>query len=148
MLNSFLLHGSGLEIHEHYVDTGGTTDHVFARSYLLGYRFVPRIRDLADRRRIERALFTPDWLESKNLRLRCLSRLNKSEARHSLAGSLFTQKQGRMTDRPVENQEFLTSGLSFVTAAMVCWNTLYMGLAVSHLRAAGSCPRTWCSLAV
>jgi TnpA family transposase len=27
-----------------------TTDHVFALCHLLGYRFVPRLRDLADRR--------------------------------------------------------------------------------------------------
>jgi TnpA family transposase len=36
--------------------------------------------------RIERALFTLDWLESKDLRRRCLAGLNKSEARHALAG--------------------------------------------------------------
>jgi TnpA family transposase len=43
-------HSAQDEIHEHYTDTGGVTDHVFALSHLLGYRFVPRIRDLADRR--------------------------------------------------------------------------------------------------
>jgi TnpA family transposase len=157
VLDGLLLHGSGLEIREHYTGTGGATDHVFALSHLLGYRFVPRIRDLADRRlgtfepaarykelepligrpintaiilecwdevvrlaaslkaktvapsvmlkklsaykrqnrldfalqeigRIERALFTLDWLESKALRWRCLAGLNKSEARHALAG--------------------------------------------------------------
>jgi TnpA family transposase len=35
---------------EHYTDTGGATDHVFALCHLLGYRFVPRTRDLQDRR--------------------------------------------------------------------------------------------------
>lgn len=49
--------------------------------------------------RIERALFTLDWLESKDLRRRCLARLNKSEARHALAGAVLTQKQARLTDR-------------------------------------------------
>ena len=34
----------------HYTDTGGATDHVFALCHLLGLRFVPRLRDLADRR--------------------------------------------------------------------------------------------------
>ncbi len=208
VLDGLLLHGSGLEIHEHYVDTGGATDHVFALSHLLGYRFVPRLRDLADRRlgtfepaarykeleplmgrpintdivlecwdevvrlaaslkaktvapsvmlkklsayqrqnrldfalqeigRIERALFTLDWLESKDLRRRCLAGLNKSEARHALAGAVFTQKQGRLTDRSVESQEFRASGLNLVTAVIVYWNTLYMGRAVDHLRAPG-----------
>ena len=35
---------------EHYTDTGGATDHVFALCHLLGYRFAPRMRDLQDRR--------------------------------------------------------------------------------------------------
>ena len=40
--------GSGADLHieEHYTDTNGFTDHVFALMYLLGYRFAPRIRDL------------------------------------------------------------------------------------------------------
>ena len=37
--------------------------------------------------RVKRALFTLDWLESKDLRRRCLAGLNKSEARHSLAAT-------------------------------------------------------------
>jgi TnpA family transposase len=35
---------------ERCADTGGATDHVFALCHLLGYRFVPRFRDLQDRR--------------------------------------------------------------------------------------------------
>ena len=50
VLDGLLNNASSLDIHEHYTDTGGATDHVFALSHLLGYRFVPRIRDLADRR--------------------------------------------------------------------------------------------------
>jgi TnpA family transposase len=34
----------------HYTDTAGFTDHVFALMHLLGFRFAPRIRDLADKR--------------------------------------------------------------------------------------------------
>ncbi|WP_345945908.1 Tn3 family transposase [Pseudomonas sp. MWU16-30316] len=33
---------------EHYTDTAGFTDHVFALMHLLGFRFAPRIRDLSD----------------------------------------------------------------------------------------------------
>ena len=39
-----------LRIEEHYTDTAGFTDHVFALCHLLGFRFAPRIRDLADKR--------------------------------------------------------------------------------------------------
>jgi TnpA family transposase len=42
--------GTDPDGHAHYTDTGGATDHVFALCHLLGYRFVPRIRDLRDRR--------------------------------------------------------------------------------------------------
>ena len=50
VLDGLLHNASSLDIHEHYTDTGGATDHVFTLCHLLGYRFVPRIRDLADRR--------------------------------------------------------------------------------------------------
>jgi TnpA family transposase len=43
-------HECSLEIHEHYTDTAGAIDHVFGLCHLLGFRFAPRIRDLADRR--------------------------------------------------------------------------------------------------
>jgi TnpA family transposase len=45
-----LLYHSDLRIEEHYTDTAGFTDHVFAMMHLLGFRFAPRIRDLADKR--------------------------------------------------------------------------------------------------
>jgi TnpA family transposase len=43
-------HESSLVIREHYTDTGGATEHVFGLCQLLGFRFAPRLRDLADRR--------------------------------------------------------------------------------------------------
>ncbi|HJU17077.1 MAG TPA: Tn3 family transposase [Stellaceae bacterium] len=50
VLDGLLLAPSGRRIKEHYTDTGGFTDHLFAVSAILGFRFAPRIRDLADRR--------------------------------------------------------------------------------------------------
>jgi len=49
-LDGLLYHESDLRIEEHYTDTAGFTDHVFALCHLLGFRFAPRIRDLADKR--------------------------------------------------------------------------------------------------
>lgn len=43
-------HESDLEIREHYTDTAGFTDHVFALMHLLGFAFCPRIRDLHDKK--------------------------------------------------------------------------------------------------
>jgi TnpA family transposase len=48
VLDGLLYHESDLRIEEHYTDTAGFTDHVFALMQLLGFRFAPRIRDLSD----------------------------------------------------------------------------------------------------
>lgn len=50
VLDGLLHHGSSLKIAEHYTDTGGATDHVFALCAMLGFRFCPRLRDFPDRR--------------------------------------------------------------------------------------------------
>jgi TnpA family transposase len=50
VLDGLLYHESDLRIEEHYTDTAGFADHVFALCHLLGFRFAPRIRDLADKR--------------------------------------------------------------------------------------------------
>lgn len=46
VLDGLLYHESDLRIAEHYTDTAGFTDHLFAVMPLLSYRFAPRIRDL------------------------------------------------------------------------------------------------------
>ena len=208
MADRLLHHGSGLTIKEHYTDTGGATDHVFALCHLLGFRFVPRLRDFQDYRlgaigkattykgiesllgrpiridvirehwdeiiqlaasikagtvapsvilkklaafarqnrldfalselgRIERTLFMLDWLESPDLRRRCHAGLNKGESRHALDQAVFLHKQGRIVDRTFENQSYRASGLNLVTAAIVYWNTVYLGRAVDYLRSTG-----------
>ena len=50
VLDGLLHHGTSLNIAEHYIDTGGVTDHVFALCAMLGFRFCPRLRDFPDRR--------------------------------------------------------------------------------------------------
>lgn len=50
VLDGLLHNESDINIEEHYTDTAGFTDHVFAIMQLLGFRFAPRIRDLADKR--------------------------------------------------------------------------------------------------
>jgi TnpA family transposase len=55
VLDGLLYHESELRIEEHYTDTGGFTDHVFALCHALGFQFAPRIRDLQDK-----ALYVPD----------------------------------------------------------------------------------------
>jgi TnpA family transposase len=50
VLDGLLYHQSSLVINEHYTDTGGFSDHVFAMCRLLGFHFAPRIRDLKEKR--------------------------------------------------------------------------------------------------
>jgi TnpA family transposase len=174
VLDGLLYHESDLRIEEHYTDTAGFTDHVFALMHLLGFRFAPRIRDLADKRlfvpakpgdypalsaliggtinsksirthwdeilrlatsirqgtvtaslmlrklgsyprqnglavalrelgRIERTLFTLDWLQSVELRRRVQAGLNKGEARNALARAVFFNRLGEMRDCSFQN---------------------------------------------
>jgi TnpA family transposase len=87
--------------------------------------------------RIERTLFTLQWLSDPDLRQRSHAGLNKGEASNSLRRAIFFHRQGEIRDRTFENQSFRASGLSLVTAAIVHWNTIYLDRAVQHLRAQG-----------
>jgi TnpA family transposase len=48
VLDGLLYHESDLKVEEHYTDTAGFTDHVFALMHLLGFKFAPRIKDLGE----------------------------------------------------------------------------------------------------
>ena len=50
VLDGLLYHESDMRIEEHYTDTSGFTDHVFALMHLLGFKFAPRIKDMPDKK--------------------------------------------------------------------------------------------------
>jgi len=208
VLDGLLYHESDLMIEEHYTDTSGFTDHVFALMHLLGFRFAPRIRDLADKRlfvveskknysaintmiggsinskyirsywdeilrlavsikqgtvtaslilrklgsyprqnglaialrelgRIERSLFTLDWLQNIELRRRVNAGLNKGEAKNALARAVFFNRLGEIRERSFENQRYRASGLNLVKAAIILWNTVYLERATQSLKEHG-----------
>ena len=212
ILDGLLHHECSLEIREHYTDTAGAIDHVFGLCHLLGFRFAPRIRDLADRRlyvadgratyvaltpmvggtvdfrviganwdetlrlaasikagtvapsammrrlaaypkqnalaktlreigRLERTLFTLDWISDPALRRRANAGLNKGEARNALARAVFFHRLGEIRDRAFENQRYRASGLNLAVAAIILWNTVYLGRAVDQLRSGGEVVR-------
>jgi TnpA family transposase len=208
VLDGLMHHESSLDIREHYTDTAGAIEHVFALCSLLGYRFAPRIRDLADRRlyvvdarteykaldqliggvidmrapgdnwdeilrsgasikagtvapsalmrrlsayprqnalakalreigRLERTLFTLDWISDPALRRRANAGLNKGEARNALARAVFFHRLGEIRDRTFENQRYRACGLNLAVTAIILWNTVYLARAVDALRARG-----------
>lgn len=87
--------------------------------------------------RMERTLFTLDWLEDPQLRRQTTQELNKGEARNSLARAVFLHRLGEIRDRTYENQQHRASGLNLLVTAIILWNTRYLEKAVEELRARG-----------
>jgi len=208
VIDGLLYHEADLSIATHHTDGGGVNDQVFALAHLLGFRFAPRIPNLAERRlyiwgkadswpalepfiagrldeklianhwsdvlrlttsvrtgvvsaslmlkrlgayprqnglalalreigRIERTLFTLDWLEQPHLRRQATAELNKGESRNALARAVCFHRLGRLRDRTAQAQHHRASGLALVTAAIALWNTVYLGRALDALRNRG-----------
>jgi TnpA family transposase len=87
--------------------------------------------------RIERTLFTLDWLEQPALRRQATAELNKGESCNALARAVCFHRLGRLRDRAIEAQQHRASGLALVTAAIALWNTVYLGRALDTLRRGG-----------
>jgi TnpA family transposase len=87
--------------------------------------------------RIERTLFTLEWLQSVELRRRVQVGLNKGEAKNALARAVFFNRLGELRDRSFENQRYRASGLNLVVAAIVLWNTVYLERAIRALQERG-----------
>ena len=84
--------------------------------------------------RIERTLYTLDWLEQPPLGGR--RRRNSTRAKAATrwpAPSASTASAGCATARP-KLQQHRASGLALVTAAIALWNTVYLGRALDDLR--------------
>ncbi len=208
VLDGLLHHGADLQIQEHHVDGGGVSDHVFALCHLLGFRFAPRIPNIAARRlhlfdgidpgpdiaplvagkvdadlisahwddvlrlatsirtgvvraslmlerlgsypranglalalreigRVERTLFTLDWIESPEQRRRATRELNKGEAENALKRAIFFHRVGRIRDHGLQAQSHRASALSLVASAIVLWNTTYLEAARQRLSECG-----------
>ena len=83
--------------------------------------------------RLERTLFTLEWIRNGELRRRAHAGLNKGEARNALARALFFNRLGESRDRRFENQAYRASGLNLLVAAIIFWNTRYLAAALDSL---------------
>lgn len=84
--------------------------------------------------RLERTLFTLDWIDDPELRRATGHELNKGETRNSLARAVFLHRLGEIRDRTYENQQHRASGLNLLVTAIILWNTRYLERAVAALR--------------
>jgi TnpA family transposase len=90
--------------------------------------------------RLERTLFTLDWVEDPELRRETGQELNKGETRNSLARAVFIHRLGEIRDRTYENQQHRASGLNLIVTAIILWNTRYLERAVATLRQTENVP--------
>jgi TnpA family transposase len=86
--------------------------------------------------RIEKNLFTLEWLQSLELRRRIQVGLNKRGMQYPGTGRLF-YRQGRAQDRSHAQQQQCAQGLNLVVAAIILWNTLELARAIEELRSEG-----------
>ena len=80
--------------------------------------------------RIERTLFTLDWIERPEERRKATRELNKGEAENALKRAIFFHRTGRLRDRSLRAQSQRAGGLNLVAAAIVLWNTTHLQDAV------------------
>ena len=208
VLDGLLENNTILKIREHTTDTHGYTEIVFALCHLLGFYFMPRIRDLKDQQlyRIDKtvdygdlnhlltktadlAIIEEQWeymmrvaislkqktapahvivqrltnsspsdrltkaftnlgriikteyilryLTDKELRQTVQRQLNKGEYRHKLPRWIFFADQGEFTTGDYEEIMNKASSLSFVSNAILYWNTIKISDIVEQLRQQG-----------
>ena len=120
------------------IETGAVVPSVILRKLAASGAGNVLARALRALGRVERILFTLQWLSDPALRQRSHAGLNKGEASNALRRAVFFHRQEEIRDRTFENQSFRASGLSLITAAIVHWNTVYLDRAVRQLRAQGA----------
>ncbi|MGR5965401.1 Tn3 family transposase [Bacillus cereus] len=77
------------------------------------------------------------YLHDENYRRKILNQLNRGEARHSLARSVFYGKRGELHQSYREGQEEQLGALGLVVNAIIVWNTRYIESALQVLRNRG-----------
>ena len=86
--------------------------------------------------RVERSKFMVNWIMDPDLRRRAEVGLNKGEAHHALKRAIHFHRQGELRDRTGEGQHYRMAGLNLL-AAIIYWNTMKLGEAVSKRQRAG-----------
>jgi TnpA family transposase len=107
------------------------------RSLLRGKRPSVLTRAIAELGRIPKTLYLLHYMDDEAYRRRILVQLNRHEGRHSLAREVAHGRRGELRQRYREGQEDQLGALGLVVNVIVLWNTLYMDVALDHLRERG-----------
>jgi Tn3 transposase DDE domain len=84
--------------------------------------------------RIERSLFTLDWLQNVELRRGVHAGLNKGEARNALARACSSTGSAKCATAALKTSAIVPPALTLMTAAIVLWNTVYLERAIQTIR--------------
>ncbi|MBP1807501.1 TnpA family transposase [Rubellimicrobium aerolatum] len=103
-------------------------------SYPRANRLALALREIG---RVERTLFTLDWIEDPEERRRATRELNKGEVENALKRAIFFHQAGRLRDHGLQAQGHRASALNLVAGVIVLWNTTYLGVAMRHLERQG-----------
>jgi TnpA family transposase len=87
--------------------------------------------------RVQRTLLVLNWLDDPQLRRHTTAELNKGEGRNGLTRAVSFHRLGRVRDRSADARQHRAGGLTLATAAIVLWNTVYLGRALDALRRDG-----------
>ncbi|MBC8751043.1 MULTISPECIES: Tn3 family transposase [Paraburkholderia] len=107
------------------------------RTLQVGDRQTQLAKALAEFGRIEKTLHTLTYIDDEAKRRSTLIQLNRGEARHGLARTVFHGKRGELRQRYREGQEDQLSALGLVVNVIVLWNTIYMEAVLKQLRSEG-----------
>lgn len=92
---------------------------------------------LVEHGRAVRTLFLLRYLPDPTYRREISRQLNKGESFHALRQRIFFGNHGQVRRADLDAQSDQANALSLVTAAVTCWNTVYIAEVVERLRREG-----------
>ena len=78
------------------------------------------------------------YLHNEEHRRRIHTQLNKGESLHALRRQLFFANLGHLQHRRPDDQDLQAQCLTLLTNAVICWNTVYLNAAITHVTQSGT----------
>ena len=94
-------------------------------------------RALQEYGRLVKTIFILRYFHSEAYRRRIGTQLNKGEKLHTLRAYLHSANRGRIRKKYPDEHINQANCLNLITNAVTVWNTVYMQIAIDHLRGRG-----------